>query len=228
MTSSLTKRFGKASASGYNRQTVMDEKKRGLDDLLSDLGIGENEAVPEVVLKQEAIEEPAVADVSPTDPKGSLEHFMVGMLMRLDPSYSVNIKVDGDLLRTEIVGGDTARAIGKEGKTLQSLEFIANVAMAKQFGNQYRVILDVGGYRKRNEERVKKIALDAVLQVEVSGQPVELPPMRSGERRTIHVLLKQHETVETSSSGDGFDRHIVIYPKGTAPTGSSEESEAAE
>lgn len=191
----------------------MDDKKRGLDDLLSDLGIGENEAAPEVVLKEEEAA-PIVTPASPTqDPKSVLEHFMVGLLLRLDPAYSVDIVQEGELFRVEIQGGDSGRVIGREGKTLQSLEFIANVAMAKQFGPAYRVVLDAAGYRRRNEERIRRLASDAVLQVEVSGQPIELPPMRPSERRLIHVMLKQHPKVTTTSVGEGEERHVVVMPR---------------
>lgn len=190
-----------------------DEKKRGLDDLLSDLGIGENEAAPEVVLKEEEAA-PIVTPASPTqDPKSVLEHFMVGLLLRLDPAYSVDIVQEGELFRVEILGGDSGRVIGREGKTLQSLEFIANVVMAKQFGPAYRVVLDAAGYRRRNEERIRRLASDAVLQVEVSGQPIELPPMRPSERRLIHVMLKQHPKVTTTSVGEGEERHVVVMPR---------------
>lgn len=190
----------------------MEDKKRGLDDLLTDLGIGEGESAPEVVLKEEA-KAPVVAPAV-QDPKNALEHFMVGLLMRLDPAYSVEVRQEGEVFHAEILGGDLGRAIGREGKTLQSLEFIANVAMAKQFGSTYRVVLDAAGYRRRNEDRIHRMAMDAVLQVEVSGQEVELPAMRPSERRMIHVLLKQHQKVTTYSVGEGEERHVVVAPRG--------------
>lgn len=206
----------------------MEDKKRGLDDLLSDLGIGENEVAPEVVLKEEEVAPIVAPTTQPEDPKNALEHFMVGLLLRLDPAYSVDVRQEGDLFRTEILGGDSGRVIGREGKTLQSLEFIANVAMAKQFGSAYRVILDAAGYRRRNEDRIKRMAMDAALQVEVSGQEVELPPMKPSERRMIHVLLKQHEKVTTTSVGEGEDRHVIVMPRDpSAPPAPASEDESA-
>jgi spoIIIJ-associated protein len=190
----------------------MDDKKRGLDDLLSDLGIGENESAPEVVLEEERA--PIVAQPNQAqDPKSVLEHFMVGLLLRLDPAYAVDIVQEGGLFRVEILGGDSGRVIGREGKTLQSLEFIVNVVMAKHFGPAYRVVLDAAGYRRRNEERLRRIAADAALQVEASGQPIELPPMRPSERRLIHLMLKQHPKVTTTSVGEGEERHVVVLPR---------------
>lgn len=205
----------------------MDDKKRGLDDLLSDLGIGENETAPEVVLKEEEAAPIVTPPAQSQDPKSVLEHFMVGLLLRLDPAYSVEIVQEDNLFRVEILGGDSGRVIGREGKTLQSLEFIANVAMAKHFGSAYRVVLDAAGYRRRNEERIRRIAADAALQVEVSGQPIELPPMRPGERRLIHVLLKQHPRVTTTSVGEGEARHVVVMPR-EAHSPRAPEDEASE
>ncbi|WP_299425770.1 R3H domain-containing nucleic acid-binding protein [uncultured Meiothermus sp.] len=205
----------------------MDDKKRGLDDLLSDLGIGENETAPEVVLKEEEAA-PIVAPAADQDPKSVLEHFMVGLMLRLDPAYSVEIVQDGDLFRTEILGGDSGRVIGREGKTLQSLEFIANVAMAKQFGSAYRVVLDAAGYRRRNEDRIRRMASDAVLQVEVSGEPIELPPMRPSERRLIHVMLKQHPKVTTTSVGEGEERHVIVIPRDANHPPVADEDETGE
>ena len=194
----------------------MDDKKRGLDDLLSDLGIGENESAPEVVLEEERA--PIVAQPNQAqDPKSVLEHFMVGLLLRLDPAYAVDIVQEGGLFRVEILGGDSGRVIGREGKTLQSLEFIVNVVMAKHFGPAYRVVLDAAGYRRRNEERLRRIAADAALQVEASGQPIELPPMRPSERRLIHLMLKQHPKVTTTSVGEGEERHVVVLPREARP-----------
>lgn len=208
----------------------MEEKKRGLDDLLTDLGIGENEAAPEVVLKQDtATVAPVTVSLmtSPSEesPRGALEHFMVGLLMRLDPAYSMDIKQEGDTFHVEVLGGDSGRIIGKEGRTLQAVEFLTNVALAKQFGSSYRATLDAAGYRKRAEERIRRMAQDAVLQVEVSGEPVALPPMKPSERRVIHVMLKQHEKVTTTSVGQGEERHIVVLPRSMAGQYASEEAE---
>ncbi|WP_027882912.1 protein jag [Meiothermus rufus] len=191
----------------------MDDRKKGLDDLLSDLGIGEDETAPEVVLKEGEAAPIVTPATQEQDPKSALEHFMVGLLLRLDPAYSVEIVQQENVFRVEILGGDAGRVIGREGKTLQSLEFIANVAMAKQFGSAWRVVLDAGGYRRRNEERLRRMAAEAVQRVEASGQPVELPPMRPSERRLIHVMLKQHPRVTTTSVGEGEARHVVVLPR---------------
>ena len=196
----------------------MDEKKKSIDDLLSDLGVLE-EAPVGVGLKE-------AGKASPTQkgPKEVLESFLVGLLLRLDPAHYVEIRQEGNLLKAEVKGGDLGRFIGKEGRTLKAVEYLAGVVLAKHFGSAYRVVLDAAGYRKRQEEKIRKIAEEAALTVAMTKEPLHLPPMRPSERRIVHMLLKNHPQVTTESQGEGEERHVVVYPRGQAPSGTGEEA----
>jgi len=196
----------------------MDEKKKSIDDLLSDLGVLE-EAPVGVELKE-------AGKASPTQkgPKEVLESFLVGLLLRLDPAHYVEIRQEGNLLKAEVKGGDLGRFIGKEGRTLKAVEYLAGVVLAKHFGRAYRVALDAAGYRKRQEEKIRKIAEEAALTVAMTKEPLHLPPMRPSERRIVHMLLQNHPQVTTESQGEGEERHVVVYPRDQAPSGTGEEA----
>ncbi|MEN2981724.1 MAG: R3H domain-containing nucleic acid-binding protein [Thermus sp.] len=191
----------------------MDEKKKSIDDLLSDLGVLE-EAPVEVELKE------AGKEARQKNPKEVLEEFLVGLLLRLDPAHYVEVRQEGNLLRAEVKGGDLGRFIGKEGRTLKAAEYLAGVVLAKHFGGAYRVVLDAAGYRKRQEEKIRKLAEEAALTVAMTREPLHLPPMRPSERRIVHMLLKNHPQVTTESQGEGEERHVVVYPRDAASPGS--------
>ncbi|WP_135257748.1 Jag family protein [Thermus caldilimi] len=196
----------------------MDEKKKSIDDLLSDLGVLE-EAPVGVELK-----EAGKAGATQKGPKEVLESFLVGLLLRLDPAHYVEIHQEGNLLKAEVKGGDLGRFIGKEGRTLKAVEYLAGVVLAKHFGGAYRVVLDAAGYRKRQEEKIRKIAEEAALTVAMTKEPLHLPPMRPSERRIVHMLLKNHPQVTTESQGEGEERHVVVYPRDQTPSGTGKEA----
>jgi len=188
----------------------MEGKKRNLEDLLSGLGIEEDGEV--------AYEPPPPAEGTPAEeappktPEEVVEHFLVGLLLYLDPAYTIEVRTADDRVYVEILGGDLGRLIGKEGKTLKALEQLVNAVLAKHFGHRYRAVLDAAGYRRRRADRAVAMALRAASQVVETGEPVPLPPMTPAERRAVHIALKDHPDVYTESEGEGEGRHVVIFP----------------
>lgn len=51
-----------------------------------------------------------------------------------------------------------------------------------------------------------------VQEVLMSGEAVSLPPMDSFERFIIHEYMKNRGGVRTESTGEGEERHVVIFP----------------
>lgn len=57
---------------------------------------------------------------------------------------------------------------------------------------------------------LKKFALAKANEAIESGEIVKLAPMSNYERFIIHDALKDMESVETTSEGEGAERHVVI------------------
>lgn len=60
---------------------------------------------------------------------------------------------------------------------------------------------------------LKKFVESKAQEALESGEDVALPPMSSYERFIVHNVLKEFGSIETSSVGEGAERHIEIHPK---------------
>ncbi|HBR28167.1 MAG TPA: protein jag [Firmicutes bacterium] len=112
-----------------------------------------------------------------------------------------------------VSGDDLGKLIGRHGQTLNALQYVVNLAAHRDSNEQERIIIDVGGYRKRREENLKRIALSAAERVKQRGRKEVLNPMSPQERRIIHLALQDNKEVVTQSEGDDPYRRVVISPK---------------
>jgi spoIIIJ-associated protein len=112
----------------------------------------------------------------------------------------------------EVSGPDTGIVIGRQGQTLDAVEFILNRMLEKRNPSMRRVMVDAEGYRGRREEKLRDLALECATRVRQTEQPVSLDPMSPRDRRTVHMTIKTLSEVTTYSEGEGRDRHVVIEP----------------
>lgn len=112
-----------------------------------------------------------------------------------------------------VSGDDLGKLIGRHGQTLNALQYLVNLSVHRNSDDQERIIIDVGGYRKRREENLKRIALSAAERVKKKGRKETLNPMSPLERRIIHLTLQDSKEVVTHSEGDDPYRRVVISPQ---------------
>lgn len=208
--------------------------ERDLDRYLEGLGIdvdddGTNEDEPmlrDVEEPEEAYDEPEILDMETAmgtygiggvipddlDPRERTETFLVHLLLDLDAAYAVDVVDRGNEILAEISGGDAGRLIGKGGRTLAALEFLSNAVVNKGDADPIRVVIDVGGYKRRRDERLRQTALRAASRVRKSGDPVELEPMSAAERRIVHMAIAEEVDVVSESTGEGRARRVVVSP----------------
>ncbi len=143
-----------------------------------------------------------------------VEDFLGGLLVHLGSGYKVAARIRDDNVHAEITGGDSGRIIGREGRTLASIEFLANTVLTKELGaSAPRVNVDAAGYKRRHEERLLEVARRAAARVRKSGEAFEMEPMNASDRRIIHIALREDAFVSTESVGEGAERRTIIKPR---------------
>ncbi len=128
------------------------------------------------------------------------EEVLTKMLSLMGFPSSIEIKKRDNIVILSVEGcTDSSRLIGKEGHTLEEMQFIINRIVYKKFGQRTNMLIDVDGYRERRLEQLRQQAFDAASQVKQEGNEVVLNPMNSFERRTVHMALADDEEVLTES-----------------------------
>ena len=116
-------------------------------------------------------------------------------------------------LSINLEGDDMGILIGKRGQTLDSLQYLTNLAVNKHSENYYKVKIDTEDYRKRRKETLENLAKNIAYKVKRTKRPVSLEPMNPFERRIIHSALQNDRYVTTHSEGDEPYRHVVVTLK---------------
>ncbi len=134
--------------------------------------------------------------------------------MGVDLDLNIVHKSDEEEMESllELIGDDSGLLIGRKGETLRALQFLTNVLVSNQTGAKARVSIDVEGYEDRRNQSLINLANRVAQRVTKTGRDIELEPMNPRERRVVHMALAENTSVETESSGSGFDRRVVISP----------------
>lgn len=145
--------------------------------------------------------------------------FIEKLLADMNIEAEINM-TDGDNgeKRIAITGEAAAILIGHHGDTLDSLQYLANLAANKKINGKkeeyVKIAVDVEGYRAKREETLRSLARKMASRVLKYKKSVMLEPMNPYERRIIHSEIQNIEGVSTNSIGSENNRKIVIFLDG--------------
>ena len=164
------------------------------------LGIGSKKAVIRAFVK--------------TSPEELVKEFLDSVFKAMDMEVELDIKVDEDekMIDVELKGDDMGILIGKRGQTLDSLQYLTNLALNKHSDNYFKVKVDTED-RNRRKETLENLARNIAYKVKRTKRSVELEPMNPFERRVIHSALQNDKYVTTHSEGEEPYRHVVVTLK---------------
>jgi spoIIIJ-associated protein len=179
--------------------TVIEEGKKGL------FGIGAVPAKIEAALKNKGA---AIA-------LDFIKKLVADMQLDVTVEKKNVENAEKDTCLIEINGEDAGVLIGHHGDTLDSIQYLANLAANKKVNGEkpahIKVTVDAEGYRAKREETLRALARRMADRVLKQKRSVMLEPMNPYERRIIHSEIQNIEGVSTNSIGSENNRKIVIY-----------------
>jgi spoIIIJ-associated protein len=122
-------------------------------------------------------------------------------------------RVRDNVVELNIEAGDfNGVLIGKNSKHLIALQVLVSSIINNYYDadEQLVVKVDVGGYRKRRESNLERLAVEYGKQVSKSKQSVTLDGLNSYERKIIHDRLSTWNDLRTHSEGEEPNRFLII------------------
>ena len=136
-----------------------------------------------------------------------------------DLARKMNTKFNIEVMETEVgfsvivIGDNSGALIGKDGRTLNSIQTVLRQSL-KKYGNfDFKVNIDISNYKAKKEKNivfeVKKICRE-VLKTKVDAK---LDPMNSYERRIVHNVVSDFKNLTSESVGVNPNRYTIIKYK---------------
>ena len=111
-------------------------------------------------------------------------------------------KNEGGNLVLQIYTEESRRLIGRDGETLEAIQFLLNRLLQAKDKDAEKVIVDCEHYRSMREDRIVQRVRELADRVRITGRSLQLEPMNSYERRLVHNAFKDDPDVATWSPSD--------------------------
>ncbi len=176
------------------------------------------------------MKKPTVVRVFPNTDSIPLDVVITGVLitlikkMGMDAEVEKVTEIDSNIL-IELSSEDSKLLIGKQGRTLDALQFILNLMVDSKQRKGKRIMIDVAEYRSRRQKRLNKLARAVADRVIKTRKPVLLEYMNPYDRRIIHLALEEDNRVFTKSDGNGVYKRVRVIPQSRAEEYNSDNDE---
>jgi spoIIIJ-associated protein len=137
--------------------------------------------------------------------------YIEGLLDVADLDGDIDMDVEGDRAMVSVVGATLSELVGPRGEVLEALQELTRLAVHRQTGARTRVMIDVGGYRKRRKEELTETGLAAADEVKRTGVAKKLSAMNPFERKVVHDAVAA-AGLRSESEGEEPDRRVVVLP----------------
>lgn len=136
-----------------------------------------------------------------------------------DLSYYMNLEINSEIRENSgvyniiLISNNNNVLIGKDGRTLNSIQLLLHQALNNQTGLNIKMNVDVSNYKEKRIKRLEHEITQVMNEVENTKIEAKLDPMNSYERRFIHTLVAENKNLESESFGETPNRYVVIRCK---------------
>ena len=129
---------------------------------------------------------------------------LTGTVEIIPSKQSITFKVNSD---------NNGLIIGREGKTLQSIQVLTSQVVNQYTNKHLKVLVDIGSYKENQIKKLEALAKKTAKEVLHSKIDAKLDPMNAYDRRIIHNTLSDWKNIQTVSNGVEPNRYLTIKYK---------------
>ena len=193
---------------GKTKEEAVIKAMEGLNAKEDELIIAEKEIKKSLFNKKAEI-----LAITRTELNNEIKNYILKIVKDMGINAKIETKTKEETTVFNLIAPETPILIGKNGRTIESLQNIANQMVNTNLNTYYRFIIDVNDYKSKRRMRLEKNAKYTAKEVAKTKVEAHLEPMNSYERRIIHNILTNSKDVITESEGEEPNRHVVIKPK---------------
>ena len=125
-------------------------------------------------------------------------------------SCNFEIQKREEYIKVNIVSDSSSILIGKNGKTMSSLQYLLKQSIQSKIPEKINIIIDTNDYREKKEKNIERLAIRLAKEVRKTKVDVKMDSMNSYERRIVHNKLSGFKGITTESIGEEPNRCVVI------------------
>ena len=193
---------------GKTKEEAIIKAMEGLNAKEEELVIVEKETKKSLFNKKVEIEA-----ITKVELNQEIKDYILKIVKDMGINAKIETKTKEDTIVYNLIAPEKPILIGKNGRTIEALQNLANQMVNTNLNTYYRFIIDVNDYKAKRRMRLEKTAKYTAKEVAKTKVEAHLEPMNSYERRIIHSVLSNSKDVITESEGEEPNRHVVIKPK---------------
>ena len=152
----------------------------------------------EVVLKEDLIE--------------YIKNYLKEITDLMGLKVQLEVQKRENFIKVNMICDNNEILIGKNGRTMSSLQVLIRQAVQTKCGQRINIILDASDYKEKQQRNIERLAIRLAKDVRKTGVEVKMDSMNSFERRLVHNKLTDFKGVTTISEGEEPNRYVVIKP----------------
>lgn len=148
--------------------------------------------------------------VKKEDVKKFIKEYLSSITTDMGVNTKIEINEEDDVFSVKMFSDNNSILIGKDGRTLTSLQNLIRQTLSNQIKFNIKVNLDASNYKAKKERFFEKDIKTIINDVMKTKDEVKLDPMNSYKRRIVHSIASEYYNIETESFGEEPERYVVI------------------